>query len=137
MNREKTMLALEEFGRLLEEGRRVVTLCGFDLTAKLFGEGEQVYLSTSVRIPQEVTSAIRDLVREGATVEGAQLDAFLRLDEKEGIIYLDYLGPMTAESGVEYIHLLQEFIWIANEWRYRLDLKDRQDRMTTSIPLPF
>ena len=132
------MLALEEFGKLLEEGHRTVTLCGFELTAKLFDDGSQVYLSTPVMIYRtDLSPAVRDAVREGATVEGSQLDGFLRLDESKGIVYLDYLGPMEAESGVEYIHLLQEFIWIANEWRYRLDLKGKLDLTPLPIQLPF
>jgi hypothetical protein len=130
------MLALEEFGKLLEQGKRSLMLCGFEVASRLFNEGEQIYLSTAVLMTRaQLAPSVLEIVREGHQIEGGQLDAFLR--EENGTIYLEYLGPMECESAVQYIHLLQEFIWIANEWRYRLDLKGKEDLVSIPIPIRF
>jgi hypothetical protein len=132
------MLSLEEFGKLLEEGKRTVAMCGFEVTTRLFEDGEGVYLSTPVLICRsDLLNDIRESIRFGEKVEGSGLDTFLRIDEEFGIVYLEHLGPMAAETPVEYIHLLQEFVWVANEWRYRLDLRGRGDLVSIPIPIRF
>jgi hypothetical protein len=132
------MLALEEFGKLLEQGQRTILLCGFELTSRLYDDGQQIYLTAAVMVNRaQIADSIMEAIREGQIVEGAGLDTFLRLDEASGTIYLDYLGPMVAETPVHYIQMLQEFIWIANEWRYRLDLKGKEDLVPLPLPIRF
>jgi len=73
-----------------------------------------------------IPQSVRQSVIQKVLIKGDHINTSLSLNEEEFTVLLNYVGTCSLEE-IALNHLLEEFCWIANEWRLFLDEQDRND----------
>lgn len=73
-----------------------------------------------------IPQGVRNSLTKSINFKNPHLYTYLSIDEETFSVFLNYGGSWSLEEGA-LNHLLDEFCWIANEWRLYLDEQDRND----------
>lgn len=126
------MIAERNFKRLFEELRSSegaeITLNGMPISIRVFDQGSKLSLATSVYeggnyIPQ----GVRHCLNQKAPFKPSSIQTYLNVDEPNYRISLNYLGHLAHFNSQQFCSLIEEFNWLAEEWRLFLDEHDRND----------
>lgn len=117
------------FSQLLNEDSAQVLLGNSDVTIRLFDESSKISLSSLVYrggnfIPESVRKCVGTTP---AFLRNSPIKTNLKIDEKNYQINLNYLGTVENLNNKTFKDLLEEFGYIADEWRLNLDEHDRND----------
>lgn len=126
------MIIHKEIQKLFQDlsGRQSVSFNydGVPLTMSILDHGSQFQLTSSV---YKGGNYIPASVRQCLTVKGSfprsPLKTALEVDEEHFEIFLHYQGAYTSLSEIKFHNLLEDFNTLADEWRMKLDEKDRND----------
>lgn len=106
-----------------------IEIYGSPLAIGLFEEAHKISLSTVVFhgsnfIPLSVRAC---LTKRDTPVHPSTISTYISLDEHSCSVKLNYIGKWEMLDPKTFDHLLDEFCWLAEEWRVYLDEHGRQD----------
>ncbi len=120
------MKTFEEYDQLMQAGKMTLSRRSFDIEVTLYADGAQIYLSAVVYTGRNyLPRAVREAAEQEIGIPGALIDSFLPVDAFQ--IKVEHLGKFDCSDAMDWAHLIQEFIWICNEWRFRLEIRGREE----------
>jgi hypothetical protein len=123
------------FKNLLKRQMTQFSIDGQTLSIE-FGEHVNCYLIT---IPvyyghNFIPKSVRQSVSETAPLVYEQgLQTYLKIDERKCQIHLCYLGSLEELSLENIKEIIEEFLWIGEEWRSFLEEQGYQDLVHVSV----
>lgn len=126
------MLIEKEFKNLLNQLSKSnvaeVKLDGCSLTVHIFDQASKFSLATTVYYGGNfIPKSVRNCLISTPPFTKNHLKSYLTVDEPNFQINLNYLGGVAHINKRMFIDLLEEFCWLANEWRNYLDEHDKTD----------
>jgi len=109
-------------------GTSLVTVHVLDNTTKLF-LSSSVYFGGNF-IPQSVRKGIE----QKPSFEKGHIVTYLSVDEENFTVKVNYIGALEHLNKRMFVDLLEEFSWLADEWRHFLDEKDQNDLIHVRVP---
>jgi hypothetical protein len=114
--------------QLVKEEIAQITLGGSEITVHVFDNSTKIFLSSSVYfggnfIPKSVRASLTKKPAFGA----GHLVTYLSVDEENFRISLNYLGGLEHLNKRMFVDMLEDFSWLADEWRLYLDEHDKND----------
>ncbi len=105
-----------------------VDLNGSQITLKASQEQERLSLSTAIyRGDNYVPPSVRLCLKPSYAGPSSYIRTTLSLDEENYTICLNHMSSLKALTSQELVRLLEEFSWMAEEWRQVLNDNDRCD----------
>ncbi len=100
-----------------------------ELTLKVFDNASKVLLSTPVYFGGNfIPSSVRKCASQKHPFHGQpEIKTSLYIDESKFKITLSYLDDMNNLKSVNFSKIIEEFEFIADEWRVVLDENDKND----------
>lgn len=117
------------FQRLLSHDVAHIDIGGTDVSVRVFDKASKLSLSTPVYlggnyIPKSVRTSIS---RKAPFGTEDNVKTYLTVDESNYRVFLNYLGTFDQLSHDSFKSLLEDFTFLADEWRLYLDENDRND----------
>ena len=118
------------FQQLLIDQQVHFIVDGTDVNIRIFDHASKLSLSAPVYhggnyIPKSVRSSLSKKMPFSTQYE--HIRTYLTVDEDNFRVFLNYLDRLDHLNNESFRMLLEEFSWIANEWRLHLDEDDKQD----------
>lgn len=114
------------FQRLQNEDEIRIHINDSEVGIRLFEQGSKLSLSTQVYYGGNyIPKSVRACIGKKFPLAEHKIQTQLIIDEKNFAVYLHFLGPIIADFSFK--DLLEEFTWIADEWRLYLDEHDKND----------
>jgi hypothetical protein len=112
----------------LSEGEATkVSLGGSDIFIRSIDNASKLSLITSVYYGGNyIPSSVRRCLSHKFPFYPS-MRTYLTLDESNFQIHLHYLGSIESLNQAHFKELIEEFSWIADEWRVYLDEHDKND----------
>lgn len=105
-----------------------INMHGYQVSIKLVDSAHKVSLSTKIyQGSNYIPQSVRSCLVKGLPNHHSEIHTSVSLDEQNFQIRLHYLGKSDHLNPSTFSSLLEEFSWIAEEWRYFLDEHDRHD----------
>jgi hypothetical protein len=129
---DAAMIVEKELKNLLNElSRRNVAeikLGGSSIMVHVFDQSSKFSLSTPVYMGGNfIPKSVRTCLTKDPPFTRNHLKSYLTVDENKFQIILNYLGGVANINKRTFINLLEEFSWLADEWRLYLDEHDKTD----------
>jgi hypothetical protein len=116
------------FSDLLRQETITFPLGPEDVVVRIFDSATKISLSVPVyHGDQYIPQSVRRCVTKNVPLSRGLIGTFLALDEPQYQVNLNYLGADMQLDPHSFKQLLEEFNYIAQEWRYILDENDRND----------
>lgn len=113
---------------LLHHEVAYLDLNGSQITVEATHGQERLSLSTSVyRGENYIPPSVRLCLKPGYPGPASHIRTTLSLDEESFIISLQHISAFQSHDSQSMVRLLEEFSWLAEEWRQILDDNDRRD----------
>lgn len=123
------------FHQLVREETAQIELGGSSITVRVLDQASTFSLTTPVYFGGNfIPKSVRRCVSLKAPFAPERLKTHLTVDENNFKIFLHYLGSLDHLNGEKFKELLEEFSWLADEWRLYLDEHDRNDLVHVRIP---
>ncbi len=108
----------------------MITIGSSEILVRLINKGDKVLLTTPVYyggnyIPQKV----REAATERRLIQSELISAELVINQDKFEIYLEYSEDAKNLDIDRFKEDLEEFAWLADEWRLILDQEDYNDRL--------
>lgn len=119
------------FQKLLIDRQVDVDVDGSDVSVRVFDNASKLSLTTTVffggnYIPKSVRNSLTHKP-PAFLEEHPNVKTYLSINEKDFKIFLNYLGTLEHLNDESFRVLLEDFNWIAQEWRLYLDESEQQD----------
>jgi len=116
------------FTELVQYDRTQIELGGEVVTITTFDNGAKFLLSTPVfKGGSYIPQSVRHCLSKGLQIGDGSIRCFPKIEEEQFTVYLHYLGVTRGLNPDRFRELLEEFAWIADEWRYLLDEHGKRD----------
>jgi hypothetical protein len=116
------------FHRLSKDDFAEVEMGGSNVLVRVFDQKSTLSLSTPVYFGGNfIPKSVRHCISMKAPFIHNGIKTTLSVDEENFKIYLNYLGLTDNLNGDRFNDLLEEFAWLADEWRFYLDENDKND----------
>jgi len=116
------------FSELVKYDYTQIKLSGEIVSVRIFDNGGKILLSTTVYTGNRfIPNSVRQCVSQRLQIGEGSIRTFLKIDEKEFKIWLHFLGVTSVLDCVKFKNLLEEFNWIAEEWREILEEHGKRD----------
>lgn len=117
------------FQQLLQEDVAQINVGGSSITIRIFDKATQFSLATEIYfggnfIPKSVRASTSSKQTPFAR---SNIKTFVTIDENAFRIYLNYMGRLDNMNNEAFRLLLEDFSWLADEWRLFLDKHDKND----------
>lgn len=104
-----------------------IALGNSDITIRLFDSASKLSLSTPVYYGHNfIPKSVRSCVSQKKVFPDSPLKTSLSIDEDNFQVFLNYLGHIDSLTE-DFRGLLEEFNFLADEWRHFLDEHDKND----------
>jgi len=114
--------------QLIKEEIAQITLGGSEITVHVFDNSTKIFLSSSVYFGGNfIPSSVRKSLSQKPPFEKGHLNTYLSVDEENFRISLNFVGGLEHLNKRMFVDLLEEFSWLADEWRLYLDEHDKND----------
>lgn len=114
--------------RLIKDEIAHITLGGSDVCVHVYDNATKIALSSNVYFGGNfIPLSVRKCVSSKPKFEKDHIKTSLTLDEKNFQISLSFVGGLENLNKRMFIDLLEEFSWLADEWRLYLDEHDKND----------
>ncbi len=124
------------FPELFRDESTQITFDVSDVSVRIFGRQKNVSLSTPVYFGGNyIPQSVRLSLNQSLPLQNMTLKTFFSIDEENFRIYLHHNNVLESMNDASFRDLLDDFIWIAEEWRLFLDENDRNDLVYVSKPL--
>jgi hypothetical protein len=126
------MLAQNDLKKLFHQLRQSavaqIELSGAKITIRTFEEESKFSLCTSIYFGGNfIPKSVRNCLAHKTPFASENIKTYLTVDENAFEIQLNYVGTLDNQSGQKFKELLEEFSWLAEEWRVFLDDHDKND----------
>jgi len=116
------------FQQLLQNEHAHITVGATDITIRIFDKATLFSLATEVYFGGNfIPKSVRASAEKPATFARGGIKTFLTIDEKAFKIYLNYMGRLDNMNNEGFRLLLEDFSWLAEQWRLYLDKHDKND----------
>lgn len=116
------------FRQLLQDDIAHIDVDGFDVTVRVFDQASKLSLSTPVYFGGNfIPKSVRTSLSQKVPFARDHVKAYLSVDENNYQINLNYLGRLNGLQNETFKGLLEDFSWLASEWRLFLDEHDKND----------
>jgi hypothetical protein len=116
------------FHQLVHTDVAHISVDGFDVTIRVFDHSTKLALSTSVYFGGNfIPKSVRHCVTGKPPFDSGYIPTSLSIDEEKFEVDLNYEGAIHNLNNQSFIDLLEEFSWVAQEWRLHLDEHDKND----------
>lgn len=131
-NSKAAMIIEKELRKLLHQLVKdeiaQITLGGSEVLVHVYDNATKISLSSPVYFGGNfVPLSVRKCISQTPAFEKGHIKTELKLDEQNFQISLKYVGGLETLNKREFIDLLEEFSWLADEWRLYLDEHDKND----------
>jgi hypothetical protein len=126
------MIAQKEIKKLFHQLREneyaQIELGGFNITIRcnpdesLFGLSTPVYLGGNF-----IPKSVRNCLSLKTPFKSDTIKTYLTVDENNFEIDLNFMGTLDNINGEKFKDVLEEFSWLADEWKLFLDDHDKND----------
>lgn len=114
--------------RLIKEEIAHITLGTSDVCVHVYDNATKITLSSPVYFGGNfIPLSVRKCITKKPLFEKGRIKTFLQLDEEHFQISLNFVGGLEHLNKRMFIDLLEEFSWLADEWRLYLDEHDKND----------
>lgn len=115
-----------------------IELGGSSITMRMIERASTFSLSTPVYFGGNfIPKSVRECLSHKAPfTQVGMIKANLTMDEPNFKIWLNYLGSLDHMTGEKLKAVLEEFSWLADEWRLYLDEHDKHDLVHVRHPKP-
>ncbi len=125
ITQQKIKTVLDE---LQENGAADISVFGGRVQAKYFPQDAKLTLTTKIYDGVNFfPKSVRDCLKKEPPMPPADIQTYTTLEEESFQAFLHYLGSVERVDAEKLRKLLEEFGWIAEEWRYYLDDCDKKD----------
>jgi hypothetical protein len=117
------------FQDLVTKDRAQIFLSGLDVTVHVFDNSTKISLTTPVYFGSNyIPKSVRYGVTKSPPFDKNQtIKTTLTVDEKSFRVFLNYIGTTEILNNTKFTHLLEDFCYLAEEWRIYLDEHDKND----------
>ena len=116
------------FDKLLRDDYAQISIDGADITVRVYDMAAKFSLVTPVYLGSNfIPKSVRECVARKATFDHSEIKTYLTVDENNFQINLNFLGSTEPLTNQRFVDLLEEFSWLAQEWRHVLDDHDKND----------
>lgn len=123
--------------QLVKEDIATITLGGSEVTVHVFDNNTKIFLSSSVYFGGNfIPKSVRNCLNTVPSFMKGHLKTNFSVDEENFHISLNYLGGLEHLNKKMFVDLLEEFSWLADEWRLYLDEHDKNDLIHVRINRP-
>lgn len=119
------------FQELVSSEESQIFMSGFDISVCIFDHSSKVSLMTPVYFGGNyLPHSVRYAITKSPPFEKQQaIRTFLTVDEENYRVFVNYVGPTEILNNSKFLSLLEEFGFLAEEWRIYLEEHDRNDRV--------
>lgn len=135
------MIVEKEFRKLVhqlvKEEIAQIILGNSELTVHVLDNATKISLSSTVYFGGNfIPKSVRKCLSQTPSFQIGLIKTFLIADEDNYRISLNYLGGLNHLNKRMFVDLLEEFSWLADEWRLYLDEHDKNDLIYIHVPKP-
>ena len=135
------MIVEKEFRKLvhqlLKEEIAQIVIGNSEVTVHVFDHAMKISLSSTVYFGGNfIPKSVRKCITTTPLFEKGAIKTSLLVDEENFRISLNYLGGLNHLNKRMFVDLLEEFSWLADEWRLYLDEHDKNDLIYVHVPKP-
>jgi hypothetical protein len=124
------------FHQLVREDMAQIELGGSNITIRVLDHASTFSLTTPVYYGGNfIPKSVRRCLSQKGPIFRENIKTNLTVNENNFEIFLNYLGSLDHLNGEKFKELLEEFSWLADEWRLYLDEHDRNDLVHVRIPI--
>ena len=121
--------------QLIKEEVAKVALGNSEVVVHILDHASKISLSSSVYIGGNfIPKSVRSCLSQKPSFEQGHIKTSLTLDEEHFSINLNFLGGLAHLNKRMFVDLLEEFSWLADEWRLYLDEHDKHDLVHVHVP---
>lgn len=114
--------------RLIKEEVAQITLGASEVRVHVYDNATKISLSTPVYFGGNfIPLSVRKCLSQKPIFEKGHIKTYLFANEPHFQISLNYVGSLEYLNKRMFIDLLEEFSWLADEWRLYLDEHDKND----------
>jgi hypothetical protein len=135
------MIVEKEFRKLVhqlvkEEVAQIV-LGHSEITVHVFDNAAKISLASTVYFGGNfIPKSVRRCMSQSLAFQKGHIKTFFNIDEENFRITLNYIGGLSHLNKRMFVDLLEEFSWLADEWRLYLDEHDKNDLVYVHVPKP-
>lgn len=116
------------FHQLVREDMAQIELGGSNIFVRILDNVSTFSLTTQVYFGGNfIPKSVRRCLSQKAPFVHEKIKTNLSIDEANFKIFLNYLGTLDNLNGEKFKELLEDFSWLADEWRLYLDEHDKND----------
>lgn len=121
------------FHQLVENDFAQISLAGYDVTIRICESSSKISLSTPVYFGGNfIPKSVRNCISQKTPFQSSLMTS-LMIQENKFEIDLNYLGLLNHLNNERFKELLEEFCWLADEWRLFLDEHDKNDLIPVRV----
>lgn len=114
--------------RLIKDEIAQITLGGSEVLVHVYDNATKISLSSPVYFGGNfIPLSVRKCISQTPNFERGHIKTELKLDDNNYQISLKYVGGLEFLNKRKFVDLLEEFSWLADEWRLFLDEHDKND----------
>lgn len=114
--------------RLIKEEAAQITLGSSEVSVHVYDNATKISLSSPVYFGGNfIPLSVRKSLSKKPIFEKGHIKTNLHLDEEHYQVTLYFVGGLEHLNKRMFIDLLEEFSWLADEWRLYLDEHDKND----------
>jgi len=123
--------------QLIKEEVAHISLGTSDIVVHVFDQDTKISLAANVYIGGNfIPKSVRYSLSQKPQFIAQHLHTSFAVDEENYSISLNYLGALEHLNKRMFVDLLEEFSWLADEWRLYLDEHDKNDLIHVRMPKP-
>ncbi len=123
------------FQQLIKDDMAQIELGGSNITIRVLDHASTFSLSTPVYFGGNfIPKSVRHCLSQKTPFPQTGIKTNLSIDEANFKIYLNYFGALEHLNGDKFRELLEDFSWLADEWRFYLDEHDKNDLVHVRVP---
>ena len=135
------MIVEKEFRKLVhqlvKEEIAQIVLGHSEVTVHVLDNATKISLSSTVYFGGNfIPKSVRKCIAQTPAFEKGLMKTSLVVDEENFRISFNYLGGLNHLNKRMFVDLLEEFSWLADEWRLYLDEHDKNDLIYIHVPKP-
>lgn len=121
--------------QLLKEEIAKISLGNSEVLIHVFDNATKISLSSRVYFGGNyIPKSVRLCLAHKPAFETGRIKTYHTLDEENFEITLNFIGGLDHLNKRMFIDLLEEFSWLADEWRLHLDEHDKNDLVHVRNP---
>lgn len=116
------------FSHLLQEDATEISIDGVNISIQAIDRGTKIFLSAPIYLGGNyIPKSVRKSLNERVPFDQKIIPTFTEINESNFQISLNFSGQTSHLTQQSLQNILDEFGWLANQWRQYLDENDKND----------